>query len=230
MYADPESRTDCVASNGHRNARHMRAARAAVYFPVSCACAQKGHNSQMERATVSRLKNSLSAYLRKVRAGHSVVVYDRDIPIARIDRIEDGARATTGLRCSPLRASLGLPKRSSRPSGSGRCYHGRWPARCACWMRCSMSASKDAHASIMRFWDSSALISLLIDEPVHEVLMGRLDEDPQLLVWWGGLPWRWSLRSPDVNARGVFPRPISRGPIRVSDCCQGPGMRFCRQK
>ena len=90
MYADPESRTDCVASNGHRNARHMRAARAAVYFPVSCACAQKGHNSQMETATVSRLKNSLSAYLCKVRAGHSVVVYDRDIPIARIDRIEDG--------------------------------------------------------------------------------------------------------------------------------------------
>ncbi len=34
----------------------------------------------------------------------------------------------------------------------------------------------------MRFWDSSALISLLIDEPVHEVLMVRLDEDPQLLV------------------------------------------------
>jgi antitoxin (DNA-binding transcriptional repressor) of toxin-antitoxin stability system len=53
------------------------------------ACALKGYNSHVEKATVSRLKNSLSAYLRKVRAGHSVVVYDRDIPIARIDRIED---------------------------------------------------------------------------------------------------------------------------------------------
>ncbi len=37
----------------------------------------------------------------------------------------------------------------------------------------------------MRSWDSSALIALLIDEPVHEALMVRLDEDPQLLVWWG---------------------------------------------
>lgn len=37
----------------------------------------------------------------------------------------------------------------------------------------------------MRFWDSSALLSLLIDEPAHEMLLARLDEDPQLLVWWG---------------------------------------------
>ena len=52
-------------------------------------------------------------------------------------------------------------------------------------MLCSKSAAKDADSSIMRFWDSSALISLLIDEPVHAALMVRLDEDPQLLVWWG---------------------------------------------
>ena len=48
----------------------------------------------MEKATVSRLKNNLSAYLRKVRAGHPVVIYDRDVPIARLERIEtsgDGA-------------------------------------------------------------------------------------------------------------------------------------------
>ena len=50
-----------------------------------------------------------------------------------------------------------------------------------------MSAAKDADSSIMRFWDSSALISLLIDEPIHAALMVRLDEDPQLLVWWGGV-------------------------------------------
>ena len=42
----------------------------------------------MEKATVSKLKNNLSAYLRKVRAGHSVVIYDRDVPIARLERIE----------------------------------------------------------------------------------------------------------------------------------------------
>jgi antitoxin (DNA-binding transcriptional repressor) of toxin-antitoxin stability system len=42
----------------------------------------------MEKATVSRLKDNLSAYLRKVRAGHAVVIYDRDVPIARLERIE----------------------------------------------------------------------------------------------------------------------------------------------
>lgn len=43
----------------------------------------------MEKASISSLKNRLSAYLRKVRAGHSIIIYDRDVAIARIDRIED---------------------------------------------------------------------------------------------------------------------------------------------
>lgn len=38
----------------------------------------------MEKVTVSRLKNELSGYLRKVRAGASVLVYDRDTPVARL--------------------------------------------------------------------------------------------------------------------------------------------------
>lgn len=38
----------------------------------------------METVTVSRLKNELSAYLRKVRGGASVLVYDRDTPVARL--------------------------------------------------------------------------------------------------------------------------------------------------
>jgi antitoxin (DNA-binding transcriptional repressor) of toxin-antitoxin stability system len=46
----------------------------------------------MEKATVSKLKDNLSAYLRKVRAGHTVVIYDRDVPIASIERIEVSGR------------------------------------------------------------------------------------------------------------------------------------------
>jgi prevent-host-death family protein len=42
----------------------------------------------MNKATISNLKNNLSAYLRKVRAGHPVVIYDRNVPIARLERIE----------------------------------------------------------------------------------------------------------------------------------------------
>lgn len=65
----------------------------------------------MEKVSVSALKNSLSAYLRKVRAGQSVVIYDRDVPIARIERIESGGRGLD--RLAKLRAQ-GLTRPPTR--------------------------------------------------------------------------------------------------------------------
>ena len=41
----------------------------------------------MERATISQIKNQLSAYLRKVRAGETVLILDRDEPVARLEAI-----------------------------------------------------------------------------------------------------------------------------------------------
>lgn len=41
----------------------------------------------MEKATISQLKNSLSAYLKKVRAGQAVLILDRDEPIAVLERV-----------------------------------------------------------------------------------------------------------------------------------------------
>ncbi len=66
----------------------------------------------MERATVSKLKDNLSAYLRKVRAGHPVVIYDRDVPIARLERIESSGRGPD--RLALLRAQ-GLVRPPPRP-------------------------------------------------------------------------------------------------------------------
>ncbi|MGH8133188.1 MAG: type II toxin-antitoxin system VapC family toxin [Steroidobacteraceae bacterium] len=37
----------------------------------------------------------------------------------------------------------------------------------------------------MRFWDTSALLPLLVDEPAQERLLGLLEEDAQVLAWWG---------------------------------------------
>lgn len=45
----------------------------------------------MEKATISQLKDQLSLYLKKVRAGHVVLVLDRNEPIARIERVKDEA-------------------------------------------------------------------------------------------------------------------------------------------
>ncbi|MFO0581923.1 MAG: hypothetical protein U0229_06610 [Anaeromyxobacter sp.] len=44
----------------------------------------------MEKATISQLKDRLSAYLKKVRAGRSILIVDRDEPIARLERIAGG--------------------------------------------------------------------------------------------------------------------------------------------
>jgi antitoxin (DNA-binding transcriptional repressor) of toxin-antitoxin stability system len=41
----------------------------------------------MDRVTISQLKNSLSAYLRKVRAGETVLILDREEPIAMLQRV-----------------------------------------------------------------------------------------------------------------------------------------------
>jgi antitoxin (DNA-binding transcriptional repressor) of toxin-antitoxin stability system len=66
----------------------------------------------MEKATVSKLKDNLSAYLRKVRAGHAVVIYDRDVPIARLERIESAGRGSD--RLALLRAQ-GVTRPARRP-------------------------------------------------------------------------------------------------------------------
>ena len=41
----------------------------------------------MEKATISELKNRLSAYLKKVKAGQSILILDRDQPVARLERV-----------------------------------------------------------------------------------------------------------------------------------------------
>jgi len=37
----------------------------------------------------------------------------------------------------------------------------------------------------MRFWDTSALLPLLVDEPAREPLLALLEEDSEVLAWWG---------------------------------------------
>ena len=42
----------------------------------------------METATISQVKNSLSAYLRKVKSGQTVLILDRDEPVAVITAVD----------------------------------------------------------------------------------------------------------------------------------------------
>lgn len=66
----------------------------------------------MEKATISQLKDQLSMYLKKVRAGHVVLILDRDQPIARIERVKEEAAGDDRL----LRLErAGLVRRSTAP-------------------------------------------------------------------------------------------------------------------
>lgn len=69
----------------------------------------------MEKATISQLKNHLSEYLRKVRAGATVLICDRDQPVARLEGLESEAFSDQRLirlerRGLLKRAAGGVPK------------------------------------------------------------------------------------------------------------------------
>lgn len=44
----------------------------------------------------------------------------------------------------------------------------------------------------MRFWDSSALVPLCVEEPATERVRGSLEEDPEMTAWWGSAVECWS--------------------------------------
>jgi len=48
---------------------------------------RRGQNSQMKSATITEAKNRLSALIDQVRAGQSVLITDRGLPVARLEPI-----------------------------------------------------------------------------------------------------------------------------------------------
>ena len=66
----------------------------------------------MEKVTISQLKNQLSAYLKKVRAGESVLILDRNRPVARLESVEQ--RGPIDDRLAGLE-SEGLLRRATQP-------------------------------------------------------------------------------------------------------------------
>jgi prevent-host-death family protein len=65
----------------------------------------------MEKASVSKLKDNLSEYLRKVRAGQMVIICDRDVPIARLERIESSGRGAERLALLNAQGLVQPPRR-----------------------------------------------------------------------------------------------------------------------
>jgi prevent-host-death family protein len=65
----------------------------------------------MRRSSVSEAKNSLSALIARVRAGSSVIIEDRGVPVARLEPLagaQDGeGRVARLVRAGVLRAPRG---------------------------------------------------------------------------------------------------------------------------
>ena len=60
-----------------------------------------GYNLVMERVGIAELKARLSEYLRQVRRGESIVVLDRDVPVARLVPYETEGQAVRVRRPPP---------------------------------------------------------------------------------------------------------------------------------
>jgi prevent-host-death family protein len=74
----------------------------------------------MKKATISETKNRLSAYLELVKRGETVLILERDRPIARLVPVEvagrgDGARLAELERLGIVRRAVRRPSRKLPP-------------------------------------------------------------------------------------------------------------------
>jgi antitoxin (DNA-binding transcriptional repressor) of toxin-antitoxin stability system len=127
LTASVVGRSGCFRSSAGRRTKTIAQCAEGLYvvskIAVHAVTSWISYNSRMEKATVSKLKNGLSAYLRKVRAGIPVVIYDRNVPIARLERIESTGRGADRLK---LLSAQGI----ARPPCVPGCEpHGGSPAR-----------------------------------------------------------------------------------------------------
>jgi prevent-host-death family protein len=65
----------------------------------------------MKNARISELRDRLSEYLARVRTGETVIVYDRDTPIARIDPIAPAAEDLPDWVLEAYRKGIATPPR-----------------------------------------------------------------------------------------------------------------------
>lgn len=65
----------------------------------------------MKTVNIAELKNRLSVYLNEVRAGHEVLVRDRNTPIARIVPIAHGADQDDELRALAAQGKVRLAEK-----------------------------------------------------------------------------------------------------------------------
>jgi prevent-host-death family protein len=69
----------------------------------------------MKNARISELRNRLSEYLARVRKGETVIVYDRNTPIARIESIAPAGEGVPEWVRDAERRGILAPPKAHRP-------------------------------------------------------------------------------------------------------------------
>jgi prevent-host-death family protein len=70
----------------------------------------------MKTATVTEAKNQLSALLAEVRAGETILIVDRGVPVARIESVRSRGGENTGRLERLYRAGLLKPPQAEFPT------------------------------------------------------------------------------------------------------------------
>jgi antitoxin (DNA-binding transcriptional repressor) of toxin-antitoxin stability system len=73
----------------------------------------------MKNARISELRDGLSEYLARVRKGETVIVYDRDTPIARIEPIPPSDESIPEWVREAERKGIMTPPKKSGPAVLG---------------------------------------------------------------------------------------------------------------
>jgi prevent-host-death family protein len=70
----------------------------------------------MKTATISETKNNLSALLDRVRAGETVLILDRETPVARLEPIRSGKNEGQEARLGKLEREGKIRRGTGKPS------------------------------------------------------------------------------------------------------------------
>ena len=72
----------------------------------------------------------------------------------------------------------------------------------------------------MRFWDSSAIVPLLVREDRTSAAIARLREDPEIAVWWG-TPVECASAIARLEREGAPPDRVTEAFARLDDLARG---------
>ena len=112
----------------------------------------------MKRATLTDTKNNLSALVDQVQHGETILILDRGRPVARLE--------PAGEETIPRGGLPGWSAKGSSPSLGSAASRGSDGETAPALRRreCPRSPPRRAQGRPVKFWDSSALVPLLVEE------------------------------------------------------------------